>query len=693
MKRQWSALLVTALVSSPVLLFPQFQIYFSPHSQFPLGSHLLLAAAFFCAIWRAFFLAICAERRDRFLRFSGVTAVSFVVLFCLVYSNPITIPRLIGAPAIYLSFVLFALTLIFVVFFLHRYLGLALLAVIAGMILFRDIYHPFRTLPYERSGGDRYPFRDCPSREVACAFQKWLVERPDLDYYRDINRAYPVFLVSAEGGGIYAATHSFSVLEAISKSCPSFRQHVFSISSVSGGSFGAAAYAVDERFEDDRIQPVPCRFMRVSDLEAGFSNDHFSPVIASFVYSNIAQFILPFVPDRFFPPASGEALESSFEHALENSDLAVSAKKYWDPSANRPIVAFNSTDTSTGVLKIISPVGLAAQSDPFDIDGGMFSQVHQHVRLSTAAGISARFPFITATASSPINETLSLDCTPGLEAKENDENAERPSNRGSVVFDDLIVIPLDESESEAVVSPFANTPCPDELSVERAIYADGGYFDGSGVVTTLSIQDSLINSFSHGASEGCFVDESYCNFLTNEANVLTFSRSETFSTSKLSLLGCLVSKGFESCVGQIWRNEIIPVQFFHLVIFSKSDAEMQKKQTVLDPIRTLLAARSSRAEVARKELEFRYRRRCIHSGSFCNDPDRELGAFPIFHEILDVATLGLPLSWSLGSKQYESVKEKVYSSLSCEAGPSLDDDLYTGCLGNWVSGILAAYDD
>ena len=88
---------------------------------------------------------------------------------------------------------------------------------------------------------------------VGQGFQRWLAARKDRDQY-DI---YPVYLVAAEGGGIYAAYRAALFLTNLQDQCPRFGHHLFAVSAVSGGSLGASIYSAltkqvrptDKRFE------------------------------------------------------------------------------------------------------------------------------------------------------------------------------------------------------------------------------------------------------------------------------------------------------------------------------------------------------------------------------------------------------------------------------------------------------------
>jgi hypothetical protein len=75
---------------------------------------------------------------------------------------------------------------------------------------------------------------------VAESFAQWLENRPSFKRADSAEGKYPVFIVAAQGGGQYAAYHTALVLARLYDQCPKLKDHVFAISSVSGGSVGAA---------------------------------------------------------------------------------------------------------------------------------------------------------------------------------------------------------------------------------------------------------------------------------------------------------------------------------------------------------------------------------------------------------------------------------------------------------------------
>ena len=64
--------------------------------------------------------------------------------------------------------------------------------------------------------------------EVNEAFRQWITSRKDLDAYRG-KKSYPVYIVAAEGGGLYAAYHTAKVLARLQDMCENFAQHVFAV--------------------------------------------------------------------------------------------------------------------------------------------------------------------------------------------------------------------------------------------------------------------------------------------------------------------------------------------------------------------------------------------------------------------------------------------------------------------------------
>ncbi|MBB4375109.1 hypothetical protein GGD63_007953 [Bradyrhizobium sp. cir1] len=76
---------------------------------------------------------------------------------------------------------------------------------------------------------------------VAAAFREWLLQQPRLEEAKRIGE-YPIFIVAAQGGGIYVANNATRFLARLQDLCPAFRQHLFAIND--RGSVGSAIFAL-----------------------------------------------------------------------------------------------------------------------------------------------------------------------------------------------------------------------------------------------------------------------------------------------------------------------------------------------------------------------------------------------------------------------------------------------------------------
>lgn len=219
------------------------------------------------------------------------------------------------------------------------------------------------------------------------SFQQWLANRPDLDQFS--NKPYPVYIAAAQGGGIYAAYHAATAFTKLTEYFPSFPQHIFAISSVSGGSLGASAFSSLVKFGGISNKSLS---QTASKL---FSSDLLTPLLTMGLFPDLIQRFI-FFPIYDWDRARG--LEVAFEKAwdklsLPNQDnpLRQSFYKHWQPQGIAPALVLNTTVVETGDRLVISPFQINLPNkeniaiDEPDLD----------LKLSTAAGLSARFPYFT----------------------------------------------------------------------------------------------------------------------------------------------------------------------------------------------------------------------------------------------------------------------------------------------------------
>ena len=416
---------------------------------------LLLLFGFVRFAWRAGsnsrLVALSQRANDAYFRHSGffmLTIAAIGVLTTAFVWFPDTIPQFIGTLGV---IALFTVCVVSVTVHLSlltiRYAFPFLPATLGSFFLLSALV-----------GCDNHELRPVAQSEQAAedaripavtAFQNWLSQPSRMAEAARLGE-YPVFIVAAQGGGIYAAHNAARFLARVQDLCPAFRQHLFAISSVSGGSVGSATFAAalhaekatpdtgalagaacpkiaeflaGERVEDlDVPGPVEQRVARV------LTKDFLSPLVGGFLFSDFTQLFLPFAVPAFDRARSLEyTLENSADGMLkvqkptgEPTNLLKSDfQSHWTPDNNMPALLLNTTDVGSGKRVIISPFDIDPLH-PKDKDLCVLANLERevegaevtvkskslHIPLSTAAFASARFPWVTPAST----VTLQNDC-------------------------------------------------------------------------------------------------------------------------------------------------------------------------------------------------------------------------------------------------------------------------------------------
>jgi predicted chitinase len=284
-----------------------------------------------------------------------------------------------------------------------------------------------------------------PSPRVAAvtAFQDWL-KQPSRVTEAERLGEYPVFIVAAQGGGIYAAHNAARFLARMQDLCPAFRQHLFAISAVSGGSVGSATFAAALHAEKAPLAapavgqacPKIAQFLRgvtVNDIDAPgpveqrvarvLATDFLSPLTAGFLFTDFTQlFSLVAFPvldrARFLEYTLENAADSALKGVDETNLLKADFQSHWTSDNNMPALLLNMTDVGSGKRVVISPFDIDP-AHPKDRDLCNLANLKRgkgadqtvesssiHIPLSTAAFASARFPWVTPAST----VTLDNDC-------------------------------------------------------------------------------------------------------------------------------------------------------------------------------------------------------------------------------------------------------------------------------------------
>lgn len=290
-----------------------------------------------------------------------------IIFFILVIVNPVSVPQFFGAAAIVVFSLGSWLVIAIFVNFAQRYLLFPVAFSILVLIIFFSFFnnnHAIRTLaplPYALTNSEDH-------------FLKWYHERKIKD------DSIPVFLIAAEGGGIRSALWTSATLEYLQKENPHFDAHIYHFSSVSGGSLGVATYLALKNEEKSKDQ-----------LKALLNQDFLSPVTAGLVIPDLLQKFIP-IPIHQFDRAK------YLEYSWETAALSVGTPFFHQGfahtfSEHSPLIIFNSTLVENGKKVFISNVNLSQQY--FGEDLSFYNMQSNDIRISTAIGLSSRFPFLT----------------------------------------------------------------------------------------------------------------------------------------------------------------------------------------------------------------------------------------------------------------------------------------------------------
>jgi hypothetical protein len=147
--------------------------------------------------------------------------LALVVLFEL---SPITAPRQFGSIGIVLLFLLSASAVLTCLLALRdrlRVPALSIMICLALLFAWLNISdnHVPETMARAIDATTGQPKAVVPT---VLALQSWLAARQDRDYFEARKQPYPIFIISAEGGGLYAAHLAATFLARAQDRCPNF---------------------------------------------------------------------------------------------------------------------------------------------------------------------------------------------------------------------------------------------------------------------------------------------------------------------------------------------------------------------------------------------------------------------------------------------------------------------------------------
>ncbi len=272
-----------------------------------------------------------------------------------------------------------------------------------------------------------------------------LIDRPTLEqefltWYDQAQRNWesdepvPMVIVASAGGGLPAAHWTVTILGSLQDVTEGmFSDHLFAISSVSGGSLGAAVFASEVAARDryPYADNDPCSMSVECYARRSLTYDFLAPNVFALLFYDVYQHVNYFIPIAkatgfVQTPDRGEYLERAWEIGWQKSHhgddvFLKSFLQYRNGlTAWQPTLLLNATHQETGRRAIASHIDISDTDvlDAIDLldasDANKNSGDLQNwcnvrdLPLSTAAHNSARFPYVSPAGKIPA--TTCDDC-------------------------------------------------------------------------------------------------------------------------------------------------------------------------------------------------------------------------------------------------------------------------------------------
>lgn len=333
-----------------------------------------------------------------------VTLSAGTIAAILFVASPVTLARAAGPWAlVYIAVGIWTLlwSILFVVLpYMCGLPSFAILPLLTAVVFSRfNDNHVVRQLPIPRDSSliDTVPNTAQSYGEFARHTKRWLQKHCT----RGVDATSlpcPVIFVAAEGGGLRAAYWTNVVLSELDKkSNRHFRDHLFAISGVSGGSLGSAAYFLGGLLQQQKQTER-------GEVRMFLQHDYLSPILDGLLFGDFIQNFVPW-------PVSSLDRAKAFETAFESSWASDTASRMFaqpmlqtlaaiSARDELPLLFFNSTNVESGKRYVISTLNLPVNKrgdEYFAFDRGRLGSVGD-LRWSTGVSLSARFPIVAPPA-------------------------------------------------------------------------------------------------------------------------------------------------------------------------------------------------------------------------------------------------------------------------------------------------------
>ncbi|MBI1305965.1 MAG: hypothetical protein GC181_05065 [Bacteroidetes bacterium] len=299
------------------------------------------------------------------------------LLFLAIYLFPVSLPRYLGSAAVVLLAFGSWLIIASLIVFLEKYLKFPLSFTIVLCLVFFSFFnnnHDIRKL--NGAVAERPDLEDHFTHWVNTHLQN----RDSLD----------VYLVMAEGGGIRSAYWTSGVIGKLNEDHPDFVNHIYAYSAVSGGALGTMVLGSVTNKSPGEISNCS-RFM--------LSEDYLAPVTAGLTFQDMLQRFIPFPVVKFDRMRILEhSWEQGWKYCNNNQSTINWNNGFISTFANNdfPLFILNSTHVESGMRAVISNVKLNRLREGHIKD--VLDTLQCDIPISTAIGLSSRFPFMTPPA-------------------------------------------------------------------------------------------------------------------------------------------------------------------------------------------------------------------------------------------------------------------------------------------------------
>lgn len=259
---------------------------------------------------------------------------------------------------------------------------------------------------------DPYPVRFLATEETAVFsarpdaqtwLKRWFGHRlPRVDTLTE-GKTFPVYIVLSNGGASRAGKWTSSVLSHLQDTSyrhderDSFRDHVLCIAGASGGSVGNCAFysllraCHDGEIDGDEFRVHADRF---------FKADFLTFTLARLLGPDMVRHLLPFnIPLDNRADALEKVISHSSGDELLNRYFEKPITQVFDTTGALPALLINTTQVDNGMPGVIStfiPSQLSQRQDVLALVDSMGLRYGLgNLRLSTAAVLSSRFPYVS----------------------------------------------------------------------------------------------------------------------------------------------------------------------------------------------------------------------------------------------------------------------------------------------------------